>query len=192
MRKITATCLSVILVLGALVNYSASQGLTIDMERQQRQIDELTRDVAELKAAVATLQKTAQKQVVASSQSAKEKVSGPAKQDIDTLTPAEQEKIKAEVCEAVGQFFAQIEKALRMSDGSETEAFMDHAIAQLKSTIDKYGQSKRLRNVISLAEDLAYDTDWAVRLKSSSSGNSDFIEYLKDYRDKYKKRCGKS
>lgn len=191
MRKISVTCLSVIFVLGAFVNYAASQGLTIDMERQQRQIDELTRDVAELKAAVATLQKATQKQVVASPQSVQEKVSGPAKQAIDTLTPAEQEKIKAEVCEAVGQFFAQIEKALRMSDGSETEEFMNKAIAQLKSTIDKYGQSNRLRNVISLAEDLAYDTDWAVRLRSSSSGNSDFIEYLKDYKDKYKKRCGK-
>ena len=191
MRKISATCLSVILVLGAFVNYAASQGLTIDMERQQRQIDELTRDVAELKAAVATLQKATQKQVVASPQRVQEKVSGPAKQDIDTLTLAEQEKIKAEVCEAVGEFFSQIEKALRMSDGSETEEFMDKAVAKLKSTIEKYGQSNRLKNVISLAEDLAYDTDWAVRLRSSSSGNSDFIEYLKDYKDKYKKRCGK-
>lgn len=118
-----------------------------------------------------------------------EKISRPAKQEVDTLTPAEQEKIKAEVCEAVGQFFAQIDKALQVWNGPEAGELMDNAIIQLKSALDKYGHSKKLRGVISLAESLAYDTDWAVRLKSSSSGNADFIEYLKDYKDKYKKRC---
>ncbi|MFA6222141.1 MAG: hypothetical protein WC647_07485 [Desulfomonilaceae bacterium] len=191
MRKISATCLSVILVLGAFVNVVYPQGISIDQERLQRQIDELRRDVDELKTIVGTLQKASQKRDVGSHDTAQKKIAAPAKQDIDTLTPAEQEKIKAEVCEAVGQFFAQIDKALQMFDGSEAGAFMDKAVTQLQSTIDKYGQSKRLSKVISLAENLAYDTDWAVRLKSSSSGNADFIEYLNDYKEKYKKRCGR-
>lgn len=191
MHKISATLLFLSLCFTSSLCAVHAQSVTADQDRLQRQIDELRSDVNQLRTIVGTLQKATQKRDSERKENDQEKISRPTGREIDTLTPAEQERIKAEACDAVGQFFVQIDKALQMADNSEAESLMDKAVEQLKSTIEKYGQSKKLSNIISLADDLAYDTDWAVRLRSSSSGNADFIEYLRDYKDKYQKRCGK-
>ncbi|MFH0959783.1 MAG: hypothetical protein V1897_13885 [Pseudomonadota bacterium] len=191
MHKISATLLFLSLCFASSLCAVHAQSITADQDRLQRQIDELRSDVNQLRTIVGTLQKATQKRDSERKETDQEKISRPTGREIDTLTPAEQERIKAEACYAVGQFFVQIDKALQMADNSEAELLMDKAVEQLKSTIEKYGQSKKLSNIISLADDLAYDTDWAVRLRSSSSGNADFIEYLRDYKDKYQKRCGK-
>ena len=189
MCKISATLLTLLFLFGASAGTVQSQNPFIDQDKLQRQIDGLRSEVDQLKIIVGTFEKAKQKRDVGSHETTQEKIPPPAKQDIDNLTPAEHAKIKAEVCKAVGHFFEQIDEALQLLDGNKAGELMDHAVNQLQSTIDKYGKGKRLRNLINLANDLAYDTDWAVRLKSSTSGNEDFIQTIKDYKDKYKKRC---
>jgi hypothetical protein len=191
MRKIPATLLTLLLVFGAFVGAARSQSVIAEQEQQQRQIDELRRDVDELRRTIATLKKAALKQHVSSQDVTQEKISRPNNLSVDSLPPAEQEKIKAEICDALGHFFAQIDKALKMPDSSEAEKFMSKSIAQLKSTVDKYGPSDRLRSLMSLAEGLAWDTYTAVETRNSVYGNADFLNYIKEYKGKYAKRCGR-
>jgi hypothetical protein len=191
MRKISATLLTVLIVFGTFVGAARSQSIIAEQEQQQRQIDELRSDVDELRRTIATLKKAALNQHVLSESITQDNISRPKNLSIDTLPPAEQEKIKAEICDALGLFFAQIEKALKMADSSEAEKFMSKAIAQLKSTIDKYGPSDRLRNLLSLADGLAWDTYTAVETRNSVYGNADFLNYIREYKTKYENRCGR-
>jgi hypothetical protein len=185
MCGISATLLTLLILFGAFVGTGHSQSIVADQKSLQEQIDDLRNDLDNLKKVVRTLQKATKKTDVTSQKTTQEKISRPAKQDIDNLSVPEQGKIKAEVCEAVGQFFVQVDKALKMPDSSEAKVLMEKAGAQLESTVGKYGQGKKLNSVISLAEDLAYEI-----YQSSRSGNADFIKNLPEYKDRYKKTCG--
>jgi|GEM_PF-736959 hypothetical protein len=191
MNRISITCMTLLLFFVALAGNARSQSIIADQEQQQRQIDDLKRDVDELKRTVSSLKKIVLKQSNAIPEISKNQTPPQPKRSIDTLPPAEQEKIKAEVCQSVGQFFDQIDRALNMADASEAQSVMNKAIAQLNVELDKYRKNDKLRNVMSLAEALAWDTYVAVENRDSVSGNSDFINYIKDKKDKYKERCRK-
>jgi hypothetical protein len=191
MNRISITCMTLLLFFVALAGNARSQSIIADQEQQQRQIDELKRDVDELKRNVLSLQKVILKQSNVVPEISKNQTPPQPKQSIDTLPPAEQEKIKAEVCQSVGQFFDQIDRALNMGDASEAQNVMNKAIAQLNLELDKYSKNDKLRSVMNLAEALAWDTYVAVQNRDSVAGNSDFISYIRDKKNKYKERCHK-
>ena len=191
MNRISITCMTLLLFFVVLAGNAHSQSIIADQEQQQRQIDDLKRDVDELKRTVSSLKKVILKQSNVVPDVSKNQTPPQPKRSIDTLPPAEQEKIKAEVCRSVGQFFDQIDRALNMGDASEAQNVMNKAIAELNSELDKYRKNDKLRKVMNLAEALAWDTYVAVQNRDSVSGNADFISYIKDKKDKYKERCRK-
>jgi len=104
-----------------------------------------------------------------------------AAQDID--------KVKGLVCDAVGQFFDQIDKALRMSDGDSAEDSMRKAVATLNHELGKYRSYPQVRHILTLAESLAWDTYTAVEARYGTVGNADFMRAIEDYRKRYKAIC---
>ena len=136
-----------------------------------------------------SLRKVILKQSIAADKAPKETTTAPATPPAPTLTPAEQEKIKVDVCQSLGQFFDQIDKALNMPNASDAGRLMRKAIAELNAETEKYGRTEKIRDIMSLAEGLAWDTYVAVQNRNSVAGNTDFINYINDYKTKYKKRC---
>ena len=65
---------------------------------------------------------------------------------------------------------------------------MRKAIAELNAETEKYSRAEKIRDIMSLAEGLAWDTYVAVQNRNSVAGNTDFINYIKDYKATYKKR----
>ena len=189
MERIWTTCLALLLILGFFVGDSRSQNLIVDQQKQQQQIERLRSDVDELKRTVESLRKVILRKSIAADKAPKETTTAPATPPAQTLTPAEQERIKVEVCQSLGQFFDQIDKALNMPNASDAGRLMRKAIAELNAETEKYGRTEKIRDIMSLAEGLAWDTYVAVQNRNSVAGNSDFINYINDYKTKYKKRC---
>ncbi len=188
-ERFLAPCLTLLLILGFFVGDSRSQNLIVDQQKQQEQIDRLRSDVDELRRNVESLRKEILRKSIAADTAPKETTTAPAASPARTLTPAEQAKIKVEVCQSLGQFFDQIDKALNMPNASDAGRLMRKAIAKLNAETEKYNRAEKIRDIMSLAEGLAWDTYVAVQNSNSVAGNTDFINYIKDYKAKYKKRC---
>ncbi|MGC8660706.1 MAG: hypothetical protein ACP5U1_16705 [Desulfomonilaceae bacterium] len=189
MGKLWTSCLTLILLLGVFVFDSNSQNLIVDQQRQQREIDRLKSDVEELKRTVQSMRREILKKSIAADKDMKAVPSAPTPPPPKTLSAAEQEKAKAQICQQIGTFFDQIDDALKMSDPSRTGRAMRKAVAQLNSELRSYGQSQKIRELQSLAEALAWDTYVAVENRNSVAGNADFLNYIKGYKERYEKRC---
>lgn len=189
MNKFWTICLTFTFVLGFFVVDSKSQNLIADQQRQQQEIDRLKNDVDELRRNVQSMRREILKKSIAADKAVKENPPTQVAPPSTVLSPAEQEKVKAKICQRIGQFFEQIDKALNMSDPSKAGQSMRKSVAQLNAELDSYGQSAKIRDLMSLAEALAWDTYVAVENRNSITGNAEFINYIKGYKERYEKRC---
>ncbi len=165
------------------------QDILTQQSEQQKQINELRRDVDELQGTVAILKKLLPRHALSPIEAQQSKASTKPAVNVEPLSSTEKEKIKAEVCADVGLFFDQVDKALKMSDDSAAEKAMNKAVARLHASLDRHIPDESLRKIMDLAEAIAWDTYSAVQFRYGSAGNADFIETLKDAKEKYKRRC---
>jgi hypothetical protein len=98
-------------------------------------------------------------------------------------------KIKAQVCQAVGHFFGQIDQALKMSDGEAADEFMRKALAQFNSEVDRYSTYGQVRHILLVADGLALCAYDAVATRHGIEGNTDFIRVINDHRKRYNNVC---
>jgi hypothetical protein len=189
MSRILNTLTALLIVLGCSQAAVHAQSIIAEQQQLQQQVDELRRDVNDLQSTVGGLRRAILRQGTAAQQPADTKPASQTRPGRSNASPVEDGKIKAQVCQAVGHFFGQIDRALKMSDGDAAEEFMRKAVAQLNSELDRYSTYGQVRHILTLAEGLAWDTYTAVEARYITVGNTDFIQAIEDYRKRYKTVC---
>lgn len=166
-----------------------AQSIIGEQQQLQKQVEELRRDVDELQSTVSGLRRAILRQGTASQQTRSAKPAPQIQSGRPAGIPLDESQIKTQACQAVGHFFEQIDRALKMSDGDAAEDFMRKAVAKLNSDLDRYRAYTQVRHILTLAEGLAWDTYTAVDARYGTVGNSDFIQAIKDYRKRYEGIC---
>jgi hypothetical protein len=183
--------ISILLVYFQPIVYA--QSILAEQQQLQRQVDTLREEVEELKAVVGALRRAIMRHHAEKTETRSASMTGTSGTSIGTPSAAVDEgALKAQACKDVGQFFDQIDRALKMTDREAAEGAMRKAVGQLNNALDNYRTYPQVRHILTLAEGLAWDTYTAVANRYGTVGNADFVKAIEEYRTRYKKACATS
>jgi len=189
MVKFLFVCIALIGISGLNQTKALAQAIIGDVQQLQQQVNQLRSDVDELQSAMAGLRRILVRQGTVSHHDPQERPTPLPRVVTVEKTPMDDAEIKSQICKAIGLFFGQIDRALKMSNSVDAEDLMKKTLSKLNSELDKYRTYPQVRHILTLAEGLAWDTYTAVDARYTTIGNADFIRAIDQYRQKYESAC---
>lgn len=166
-----------------------AQDLFREMNQLKGEVAGLKQELADLRNLVFELRKAMLEYALAPDRKAPEKVS-PKEEEAVKKTPApDEEQLTKIICQAVGRFFGEAEKALRARNASTATSEMKKALHKLNSSLHGYSGTHRVSKLLKIYEGLAWDTYTAVQLRQSVAGNEDFLKVLRKHKQRYIDTC---
>jgi hypothetical protein len=185
-----AFCL-VVVVLFACISAAQAQDIFSEMDQVKREVADLKNQVQDLRNLLFEMRNVLLRD--ATGQSRKTETGAPAEKEQEAKEeplPDEEQMTKV-ICQAVGEFFQEVDTVMRGGDSLAAKEGMRKAAQKLNSKLQRYSGTHRASKLLNIYEGLAWDTYTAVELRQSVAGNEDFIRVLGQHRQKYLDTCPK-
>lgn len=179
-----------LLSFGSISNVQ-SQDIFRDMDQMKRDVADLKNQVSELQTQFYWLRRAVLKSVPAQEQKPSEKAAPAEKKPAKEETAVDDKELTRKICQAVGKFFTEADAALRMGNSDAAKEKMRRAFRTLNSKLEGYQGLHRVNKLLGIYEGLTWDTYVAVELAQSVQGNEDFIAALNRHKQKYADTCPK-
>ncbi|MDQ7785112.1 MAG: hypothetical protein RDU20_19660 [Desulfomonilaceae bacterium] len=184
-------CFLVVIVLASITDVQ-SQDIFREMNQVKSDLSTLKNEVNDLKTLVYELRRFVLEQALATDGRLRRTVEADDRvSEVRKPSPEDERQITEIACRAVGQFFEEAESALRSRDSSAARTKMNDALGKLTSALSDYSRTHRVTKLLSIYDGLAWNTYTAVQLRQSITGNQDFLDKLRQHKQKYIETCPK-
>jgi hypothetical protein len=167
---------------------AASQDVFSQIDQLRKDLNDTRTELNDLKSLVYQMRKNMLHNV------GTEKPAAAAPTEVKQRTESPQisdEELTVIICKAVGDFFSDADRVLRMTNPDEAQARMSDVFKKLNGTLQKYSGLHRVSKLLDIYEGLAWDVYTAVEMRYSLLGNRDFLEMLNKHKKKYNDTCPK-
>jgi hypothetical protein len=108
---------------------------------------------------------------------------------VKQTAPVDEEHVTKIICQAVGDFFAEADTALTLSDPEAARTALMTTLKKMTSKLHGYKGTHRVDKLLTIYEGLAWDTFTAVQLRESIDGNAAFLESLRQHKQRFVETC---
>ncbi len=186
--KILVVLCSVLVCALSQVGPVASQDVFSQIDQLRKDLNDTRTELNDLKSLVYQMRKNMLHNIDS------DKPATAAPPDVKQRTESPQisdEELTRIICKAVGDFFSDADRVLRMTNPDEAQARMSEVFKKLNGTLQKYSGLHRVSKLLDIYEGLAWDVYTAVEMRYSLLGNRDFLEMLNKHKKKYNDTCPK-
>jgi len=161
---------------------ASAQDTAKTVHQMKQDIARLKKEVNDLKKAVQEIKKSLEERAEALPPAGQK---GPAA----GTGLSDPKQIKSIVCKSIDKYIADVDASLRLKDESAVQSRMNKAFTELRAVLSKYSQNEDVAKLLSMADDMDWDTYTEVSLRDTAEGTASFKKSIEDQKRKMRSYC---